>query len=61
MNSDVPRVPQSAEGHIIDFLGRLRERVVTGVVGGSDLAKAKEQLGDDCAWRVRGLPKESVR
>mmetsp|Transcript_47611 Transcript_47611/g.126252 ORF Transcript_47611/g.126252 Transcript_47611/m.126252 type:complete len:259 (-) Transcript_47611:11-787(-) len=29
------------------FLSELRKRVTIGVVGGSDLAKAKEQLGED--------------
>lgn len=30
-----------------EFLRQLRRRVVTGVVGGSDFAKVREQLGDD--------------
>ena len=29
------------------FLADLRKKVTVGVVGGSDLAKAKEQLGED--------------
>jgi hypothetical protein len=34
------------------FLKELKDRVVIGVVGGSDLVKAKEQLGDDSAKSV---------
>ena len=34
-----------------DFLRELRERIVVGTVGGSDLPKQKEQLGDDVADR----------
>lgn len=30
-----------------EFLEQLRTRVRVGVVGGSDLSKIKEQLGDD--------------
>lgn len=30
----------------VDFLARLREKIAVGVVGGSDLPKQKEQLGD---------------
>lgn len=32
---------------MIDFLTRLREKVVIGMVGGSDLKKQREQLGDN--------------
>ena len=32
---------------MIDFLARLREKVVIGMVGGSDLKKQREQLGDN--------------
>jgi len=32
----------------LEFLKQLRERVVIGVVGGSDLVKQQEQLGADC-------------
>jgi len=38
---------KAALPEIKTFLAKLRERVTIGVVGGSDLAKAKEQLGDD--------------
>jgi hypothetical protein len=31
----------------MEFLGELRQRITTGIVGGSDLVKAKEQLGED--------------
>uniref|UniRef100_A0AAY4C3X3 Phosphomannomutase n=3 Tax=Denticeps clupeoides TaxID=299321 RepID=A0AAY4C3X3_9TELE len=34
------------------FLARLRQRVMVGVVGGSDLEKIKEQLGTDIIDRV---------
>ena len=30
---------------MIDFLKQLKEKVVVGVVGGSDLVKIQEQLG----------------
>ena len=30
-----------------EFIAELRKKVTVGVVGGSDLAKAKEQLGED--------------
>ena len=33
------------------FLAQLRERIVVGTVGGSDLPKQKEQLGDDVTAR----------
>lgn len=33
---------------MMQFLEDLRTRVRVGVVGGSDLNKIKEQLGDDC-------------
>lgn len=33
---------------MIELLERLREKVVIGFVGGSDLAKQKEQLGENC-------------
>lgn len=32
----------------LEFLAQLRERVLIGVVGGSDLVKQQEQLGKDC-------------
>ncbi len=31
-----------------DFLAELKKKVVIAVVGGSDLAKIKEQMGGDC-------------
>jgi len=30
-----------------DFMKKLQERVVVGIVGGSDLNKIKEQMGGD--------------
>ena len=40
-----PRQKISPDVH--SFLQALRQKVVVGVVGGSDLPKQKEQLGDD--------------
>jgi len=37
-----------AKKETMEFLKELREKVMIGVVGGSDLSKQKEQLGDDC-------------
>ena len=34
---------------MLEFLEELRKVITIGIVGGSDLAKAKEQLGEDCA------------
>jgi len=36
-----------ADPEMIEFLKELRKKVVVGTVGGSDFAKAKEQLGDN--------------
>ena len=36
---------------VLTLLEKLRERVVVGFVGGSDLAKQREQLGEDCTDR----------
>lgn len=41
----MPRLKASEE--MIKFLSELRKHVVIGMVGGSDLKKQKEQLGDD--------------
>lgn len=38
---------QKATPDMHQFLNELRQRVRVGVVGGSDLDKIKEQLGDD--------------
>lgn len=40
---------KTATLQMIQRLQKLRERIVIGVVGGSDLVKQKEQLGDDGA------------
>lgn len=40
----IPRKVRSPE--TMDFLAKLRQKVAIGVVGGSDLVKQKEQLGD---------------
>lgn len=42
----VPR--QKAEQKMLDFIKALRKKVTVGVVGGSDLVKIKEQLGEGC-------------
>ena len=42
---------KEATKETLDFLERLRERVLIGVVGGSDLKKQQEQLGADCLDR----------
>lgn len=31
---------------MVEFMAKLRERITIGVVGGSDLPKQKEQLGE---------------
>lgn len=41
----LPRL--KATNEIIEFLKELRSKVIIGMVGGSDLKKQKEQLGDD--------------
>lgn len=43
---------QKATPDMHQFLNELRQRVRVGVVGGSDLDKIKEQLGDDVINRV---------
>lgn len=43
---------QRVTPHMSQFLGLLRSRVRVGVVGGSDLSKIKEQLGDDVIQKV---------
>ncbi|KAM9454609.1 phosphomannomutase 2 [Clarias gariepinus] len=43
---------QKVTPHMQEFLSKLRQRVRVGVVGGSDLNKIKEQLGDDVIERV---------
>lgn len=35
---------------MLKMLTELKEKVVIGFVGGSDLVKQQEQLGLDCAW-----------
>eukprot|EP00013_Stygamoeba_regulata_P010332 CAMPEP_0177685420 /NCGR_PEP_ID=MMETSP0447-20121125/33029_1 /TAXON_ID=0 /ORGANISM="Stygamoeba regulata, Strain BSH-02190019" /LENGTH=249 /DNA_ID=CAMNT_0019195481 /DNA_START=46 /DNA_END=795 /DNA_ORIENTATION=- len=42
---------QAATDEMKRVLQKLREKVVVGIVGGSDLAKGKEQLGDDLVDR----------
>lgn len=37
---------QTATTEMIDFLAKLRKNVIIGMVGGSDLIKQREQLGD---------------
>lgn len=43
---------QKATPHMQEFLSKLKQLVRVGVVGGSDLNKIKEQLGDDVIERV---------
>ena len=43
---------QRVTPHMSDFLEKLKTRVRVGVVGGSDLCKIKEQLGEDGETRV---------
>ena len=35
-----------------DLLARLRQKVVVGIVGGSDLVKQREQMGEDITEKV---------
>ena len=44
-----PRQP--VEGRVLEALEQLRSRATIGFVGGSDLRKAREQLGEDCFQR----------
>eukprot|EP01111_Echinosteliopsis_oligospora_P002783 TRINITY_DN1430_c0_g1_i1.p1 TRINITY_DN1430_c0_g1~~TRINITY_DN1430_c0_g1_i1.p1 ORF type:complete len:272 (-),score=56.29 TRINITY_DN1430_c0_g1_i1:33-770(-) len=41
----IPRLGATQDVH--DFIKKLREKVTIGIVGGSDLKKIKEQMGDD--------------
>lgn len=43
----MPPTWQHADPEVIAFLKELRKHVFTGMVGGSDLEKQKEQLGND--------------
>lgn len=43
---------QKATPEMSEFLQKLKNRVRVGVVGGSDLCKIKEQLGDDITQKV---------
>ncbi|XP_033950722.1 phosphomannomutase 2 [Pseudochaenichthys georgianus] len=43
---------QRVTPHMSDFLEKLKTRVRVGVVGGSDLCKIKEQLGEDVIQKV---------
>lgn len=37
---------QEVKPEMVEFMAKLRERITIGVVGGSDLPKQKEQLGE---------------
>jgi phosphomannomutase len=38
---------------MLDILAQLRKHVVVGFVGGSDLPKQKEQIGENCTlWLI---------
>jgi hypothetical protein len=39
---------------MLAYLKELRKHVMTGMVGGSDLVKQQEQLGEDGAWVAEG-------
>ena len=51
MDGTLSEPRKEATKETLDFLERLRERVLIGVVGGSDLKKQQEQLGADCLDR----------
>lgn len=38
---------------MVEFMAKLRERITVGVVGGSDLPKQKEQLGESGEGKIR--------
>ena len=38
--------PQKVLPDMVEFIAKLRERITVGVVGGSDLPKQMEQLGE---------------
>lgn len=40
------RYEQKVRPDMVEFMAKLRERITVGVVGGSDLPKQKEQLGE---------------
>lgn len=41
---------------MVEFMAKLRERITIGVVGGSDLPKQKEQLGESGEQMMGLLP-----
>jgi phosphomannomutase len=41
-------IHETVSEEMLRLLAALREKVVIGFVGGSDLAKQKEQLGENC-------------
>ena len=43
---------EAATKEVKDFLNRLKEKVVVGIVGGSDLPKQKEQMGENVVTEV---------
>merc|ERR1711998_290730 len=45
----MPRL--KVEPWMLEVLEKLRAKVTIGVVGGSDMKKQREQLGDDCTQR----------
>uniref|UniRef100_A0A673HIB8 Phosphomannomutase n=1 Tax=Sinocyclocheilus rhinocerous TaxID=307959 RepID=A0A673HIB8_9TELE len=52
LHSQTLALPLKATPDMHQFLNELRQRVRVGVVGGSDLDKIKEQLGDDVINRM---------
>ena len=43
---------QEATAEMKDLLARLKQRVVVGIVGGSDLVKQREQMGQNITEEV---------
>ena len=44
-------IVQTVEAEMLEFLEEIKDLITIGFVGGSDLGKIKEQLGDDCVTR----------
>ncbi len=43
----LPSPPQVITPEMKEFMGRVKQRAVVGIVGGSDFDKMKEQMGGD--------------
>jgi FMN phosphatase YigB (HAD superfamily) len=44
---------------VLEYLANLRKHVTTGMVGGSDLAKQKEQLGEDGKVAIHAIARDT--